>query len=142
MKLLLSDEDIIKLVYNGFVDGGLSILAQCEVGLRYSEKNYKAARKAIDKPTNGGVDSVCFEDVLVELFKRDQLSFYDHNEGQSVTFTLVSVRNNLNDLLTGETINEEAIEDVLDILIETGDYDAYTCFNVLQYMLFKEIVYN
>lgn len=142
MKLILTDTELIKLVYTSFVDGGLTMLRQCNVELKYLDKHYSAAKKAIDKPSNGGVESICFEDVLVELFKRNELYFYDHNDEQKLQFNLEITRNNFNDLLTGELINERAVQEVLDILIEDGSYDAYTCLNVLQFILYKELVYS
>lgn len=140
MKVILDDNDIIKIVHACFCDGGLSELNSCDVTLEYSEKDYQIARQYEKLQAMLPDCGICFEDILIELFKREQLRFMDHNENQLNLFNLPFVKANLQAVI-GDSSNG-LLQDVMDVLNEDGNYDATTCFRLLQFMLFKEVIYG
>lgn len=141
MKIILSDDDIVKLVYNAFVDGGLTELGYTEIELLFTENDYdKAKDKLKANPQNK--NTICFEDVLIQLFKEGKLQFKDHNDNKKYKFTLAIVRKNLNQLISSDKLDMIAIEHIVESLNENGDADAFTHWNILQYMLFKELIYG
>lgn len=141
MKIILSDEDIIKLVYNAFCNGGLSEIQNSDVELRFFEGDYTKA-KDILKAQPLSSDTICYEDVLVQLFKDGKLIFVDHNDDKKYEFTPALVRNNIDELVSSDEPNKQAIDEVMQVLDDDGDNDAWTNFNTLQFMIFKEIVYG
>lgn len=141
MKIILSDEDIVKLVYNAFVDGGLSELGHSEVEILFTKSDYAKAKDILkNNPRNH--DTICYEDVLVQLFKDGKIGFKDHNDGKKYEFTPAFVRSNLEELVSSDEPDANAIEHIMQSIHEDGDADAFTHWNILQYMLFKELIYG
>jgi hypothetical protein len=141
MKIILTDEDIVKLVYNAFVDGGLSELGHSDVEIKFTKSDYAKA-KDILKANPQNHDTICYEDVLVQLFKDGKLQFKDHNDDKKYEFTPAFVRSNLDEVVSSDEPNTQAIELIIDSLNEDGDADAFDHWNIMQYMLFKELVYG
>jgi len=143
MQIILSDEDIVKLVYNAFVDGGLTELGHCDVELKYHDSDYKHAKEVLKANDRKG-DTICYEDVLVQMFKDGKLRFTDHNDKKKYDFTPAFVNNNLNALLEDIQSDNDAfnVSDLQESLSDDGNADAWTHFNILQLMLFKELVYG
>lgn len=142
MKLLLSDEDIIKLVYNAFVNGGLTELGFSDIEIKYFDSDYEQAKNVLKVDEAFANTIICYEDVLIQLFKDGKLVFIDHNEDKRYEFTPAFVRSNLDAVLCSDKADANAIELVNESLNEDGDDDAFTHWNILQYMLFKELIYG
>lgn len=140
MKLLLTDAEIEMLVYNCFVNDGLSEIGHSDIELVFIEEDYTTAKQTWIKNNNNS--EPCYEDILVQLWTEGKLHFYDHNEEKKVEFTVSTVKQKLTSVLASKKVNEKAITEVLDILTKEGNADAWTGFNVLQFMLFGEIIYG
>lgn len=141
MKLILTDKDVERLIYNAFVDGGLNEFGHSDIELKFFNGDYEKAKNILKADTTRK-DTICYEDVLVQLFKDGKLVFIDHNDGKKYEFTPAFVTSNLTDLLSSDEPNEQAIEEVLSSLKEDGDADAWTHYNILQWAMFKELVYG
>lgn len=141
MKLILTDKDVERLVYNAFVDGGLTEFGNSDIELKFFNGDYEKAKNILKADTTR-TDTICYEDVLVQLFRDGKLVFIDHNDGKKYEFTPAFVTSNLTDLLSSDEPNEQAIEEVLSSLKEDGDADAWTHYNILQWAMFKELVYG
>lgn len=140
MKLILTDSDIEKLVYNAFVDGGLNEFGHSEIELLFDKSAYKQAGDLL-KADKSRKDTVCYEDVLVQLFKDGKLQFHDHNDGKKYPFTPQFVSSNLHELVRDcDEPNAQAMEEIMSSLSEDGD--AWTHYNILQWAIFKELVYG
>jgi hypothetical protein len=144
MKLILTDEEIEKIVYDCFVDGGLIEIGHSDIEIMYKQKEYDAAamRLKTEAAERKELDVVCYEDVLMALWKDGKLYFRDHNEEKTIPFTVDTVKEKLTSVLASENVNEQAITEALEILTENGSPDAWTGFNMLQFMLFGELVYG
>jgi hypothetical protein len=148
MKIILEDEDIVKLVYNAFVDGGLHELGYADIEIKFSDEQYKETSAILkEQLTKQEVktvyDGVCYEDVLVQLFKEEKLYFHDHGERKKLMFTPASVRKNLDDVLGDNKFKMDLFERIIESLDEKNSTaDALTHFCILQYMLYKEIIYG
>src|SRR5882757_6073735 len=126
MKLVLTQDEVSKVIWTAFVDGGLSELGGAGIEFDYKEADYKAARAKLKNP--------CREDVWLQILKDgNALAFKELEENkQPVThLTLAMATKNLK--------NPKAISYIVDILDEEGNHDAITCYNVLQFALFKGI---
>lgn len=141
MKLILTDKDVERLVYNAFVDGGLTEFGHSDIELKFFNGDYEKAKNILKADTSR-TDTICYEDVLVQLFRDGKLVFIDHNDGKKYEFTPAFVTANLNEVLASETPNEQAMDNVLESLKEDGDADAWTHYNVLQFAIYKELVYG
>lgn len=147
MKLIIDNKELLSVIQYCFENYGLSELESCDVGIEYYDKDYKYARAKL-KDARPGIE-ICYEEVLMVLLGDGKLSFKDYNDvahknhnddGKIIPFTKEIAEKNLNEMLSGKNAME-ITRDVLDILEEDGNADAGTAFRLLQYMLFKELVY-
>lgn len=127
MKIILENEDVLKILHTCFCDGGLELLGYSGFTLDWGEKDYKAAKEALENP--------CLEDVWVQMLReKRRLYVVDcENENEETDLTLEKALENLS--------KPEAAEDVL-LLLSGGDYDAVPCDRLLQHALFGEVVYG
>ncbi len=141
MKIILSDEDIVKLVYEAFVNGGLSEFGHSDIELKFFNSDYIKAKDILKvKPPSS--DTICYEDVLVQLFKDGKLIFIDHNDDCKYEFTPAFVRANLDEVISGDNPDTLAVTQILLALDDESGPDAWVHYNILQWMVFKEIVYG
>lgn len=142
MKIILTDEDIIKLVYNAFVDGGLVEIGYSGVEIDFNDNDYAKAKEVL-KANPQNKDTICYEDVLKQLFKDGKLQFKDINDGKKYEFTIAVVRSNLETVLSSDgSYSLEATGYFIESLNPNGNADAFTHWNILQYMLFKELLFS
>lgn len=138
MKIILNDEDIIKLVYNAFVDGGLTEIRRSEIELKFHDDHYRKAKDKLKETMKH--DTICYEDVLVQLFKDGRLKFIDHNCDTGYAFTPSVVMENLETVMSH---NSQAVQEIMDSLNPySSDCDCWTHYNIIQYMLFKGLIYG
>lgn len=137
MKLILEEKDILRLVYNAFVDGGLIELKWCDVHMRFFDRDYESCRKSLRENQK----EICLEDVYLEMFKQGKVCFIDENQnGKKIPFTLEKVRKNLEESL--DTENFYRYNTIMESLYDEGNADASTHFTILQLMLFGDIIYG
>jgi hypothetical protein len=127
MQVLLTSEEIVNVLFKCFCDGGLELLGYSGIKLDYEESDYKAARKALEHPSQ--------EEVYCQMLKENRrLAFVDtENDNEPVELTLTIATENLK--------KPEIAEDVV-LLAGDGDYDALPCYRVLQFALYGEVVYG
>jgi hypothetical protein len=127
MQVLLSTEEITKVLHTCFCDGGLELLGYCGIKLDYSEEDYKAARKALENP--------CVEDIYIQMLKeKRKVCVIDTENGNEETeLTLEKATENFK--------NPEVAEDLV-LLVTEGDYDAIPCYRLLQHALYGKVIYG
>jgi hypothetical protein len=129
MILKLTQQEIETVLLDCFCNGGLDELYSSGVDYGYNKEKYEQF-----KVVNG-----CYEDNLISLLKNGgRLKFVDY-EGDNEVFFLTMK-------LAQEKLSE--IEDVIiiervqDILSENGAADAFHGWEILQFILFGEIIYG
>lgn len=130
MKLQLTQQEIETVLLDCFCNGALGELYQSGIDYGYNKNNYQ--KFAI--PTES------FEDGLISLLKGGgRLKFVDVEGGDDETFflTLKSATEKL-----GEIENANIIQKVQDILTENGKADAWHGYEILQFVLFGEVIYG
>ncbi len=124
MQLLLTNEEVLEIIYRAFCDGGISQLNCHGFSLDYNDIDYSEAKKKLNDP--------CYEDVLVQILR----------DGKTITFVDIE-GDETNTLLTLETALKHlslpnSIKTCVSILNEE-DYDAITCDEALQLALFGKV---
>jgi hypothetical protein len=129
MKLQLTQQEIETVLLDCFCNGALSELYQSGIDYGYNKNNYE--KFAI--PTES------FEDGLISLLKGGgRIKFVDVEGDNEVFFlTLNSAKEKLTEI---EDAN--IIEKVKDILSENGNADAWHGYEILQFVLFGEVIYG
>jgi hypothetical protein len=130
MKLLLTQQEIETVLLDCFCNGGLTELFCSGIDYDYNKAKYEKFR----------VEGACFEDNLLNLLKGGgRLKFVDVEGGDDETFflTMASATEKL-----GEIEDANIIEKVKDILSENGNADAWHGYEILQFVLFGEIIYG
>jgi len=119
----------LKLVYDCLCSG-LPILATSGIELDYSDAEYDAAKKHL--AASNPKDIICIEDVQVEMLRQgNSLTFTDTENDEAVDLNLALIEENWSKLRT---------KDVLDYINE--DYDAQTSENIMQTLLYGEVVFG
>ena len=136
MKITFNIEDATSILYYSFCNGGLSELSYSSVKLSYDVQDYiKVKKELTDSMPNS---SICFEDVLIQILKsKNNLVFIDIEADETFELSLESALNNFNSLT-----DTKAVMDLMTILKDDGDADAYYCYDALQYALFGELIYG
>ena len=129
MKLNLTQQEIETVLLDCFCNGGLGELYQSGVDYTYNKEKYQQFK----------VEGACYEDNLLNLLKNGgRLKFVDVEGDNEVFFlTLNSAKEKLTEI---EDAN--IIEKVKDILSENGNADAWHGYEILQFVLFGEIIYG
>lgn len=127
MKIILDNEDVLKILLTCFSDGGLEMLRYSGFTLEWDNNDYEVAKKALENP--------CVEDVWVQMLReKRRLYVVDHQNGGAKTdLTLEKALENLS--------KPETAADVV-LLLGEGDYDAVPCDRLLQHALFGDVVYG
>jgi len=129
MKLQLTQQEIETVLLDCFCNGALGELNASGIDYVYNKAKYNEFR----------VEGACYEDNLLNLLKNGgRLKFVDV-EGDNETFflTLNSAKEKL-----GEIEDANIIEKVQDILTENGNADAWHGYEILQFVLFGEVIYG
>lgn len=136
MDILLSKDEVLKVLFCCFANGGLTEIGQSDVIMiqdKEFNKSYKEAKEEWQKEHPG--QEVCYEDVLCQMVRRgDTIRFRDHNEDKVVEITLKMAKERLQ--------NEKAIKNVMKCLDENGDDDAWTGYELLQHVFYGEVIYG
>lgn len=130
MKLVLTEQEIETVLLDCFCNGGLSELYSSGIDYAVNKDNYKKF----------ALDNESYEDNLINLLKGGgRIKFVDVEGGDNESFflTLESAKEKLT-----EITDVNIIEKVKDILLENGNADAYHGWEILQFVLFGEVIYG
>jgi len=140
IKLELTREDIHELIYESFCNGGLEMLRWSGIKIDWdnpinSENRVKAKENLKDNK------SVCFEDVLMEMMKIGGIYFYDfESDEDDIHFTYELAEKNIAECI--EKDNGFIASEIMQIIPEYINADANTYSNVLQSLMYGEVVYG
>jgi hypothetical protein len=129
MKLQLTQQEIETVLLDCFCNGALGELNASGIDYGYNKAKYQEFK----------VEGACYEDNLLNLLKNGgRLKFVDF-DGDNETFflTMASAKEKLTEI---EDVN--IMEKVQDILTENGKADAWHGYEILQFVLFGEIIYG
>ena len=129
MKLQLTQQEIETVLLDCFCNGALGELNASGIDYVYNKEKYQQFK----------VDGAYYEDNLLNLLKNGgRLKFVDVEGDNEVFFlTLNSAKEKLTEI---EDAN--IIEKVKDILSENGNADAWHGYEILQFVLFGEVIYG
>ena len=139
MQIEFEKNDAEKILYDSFCNGGLTELYHCSISIDWESKpnsdNYTNAKTRLKER---GIDSICLEDVYIEILKNgDAIIFTDYEGEELIELKLDDALINFNSLNDAEKIElAKLIDD------DNCSTDAWDCFNALQYALFKEVIYG
>ncbi len=129
MKLQLEQKEIEAVLLDCFCNGGLSELYSSGIDYVYNKPKYKEF----------AVDSQSYEDNLINLLKGGgRLKFVDmEDEDNTVFLTMELAQERLTNIE-----NKIVIESILKM--DENDYsaDAWDGYNVLQYILYNDIIFG
>lgn len=133
MKLVLTNDDVLKVLHTSFCDGGLIELRGSSIEMDCLDADYQRAKSSL---RDAGKTNICLEDVWVEMININlPLRFIDYEDDKKEYFlTLKSAKKGFQ--------NRKAAMDVIKTLDPDGDTDAYTGYNLLQYALFNDVIYG
>ena len=139
MKIEFSKEDAEKILYDSFCNGGLGELSYSSVSVDWESHpntlNYANARKRLKE---SGMESICIEDVYIEILKNgDEIIFTDYEGEELIPLNLDVALINFNSISDAEKIE-------LAKLIDEDDCstDVWDCFNAIQYALYQEVIFG
>jgi hypothetical protein len=138
MKIEFSKEDVKKIIYDSFCNGGLIELANCSVQVDWdvepNHTNYIEAKKRCQEKMEDG--TICFEDVMIEILDSGKsIVFTDYEADENVEINIETSIKNLNDNANNYF---ELLSKFLD---EEGDYDSFDCSDSLQLCLYKDVIF-
>jgi len=130
MKIILSKDEAGKIIHEALCNGLQWMLGY---GLSISMANQPAYLQARKTLVDGGMQNVCREDVyLAILHSGEPLIFYDHEQEESQSFTLVQAI---------ERMTKESCVDAINDMVNHND-DATTADIILQHCLYGEVVFG
>lgn len=126
MKVILNKEEIKTVILDILCNGGISMLDFLTVD--YSQEHYNKVKQPND----------CFEDVLYRILEdKGTLKFidneYDGDYDKDLTMDLIELR-------LAELDDANFTEDILTSL--KGESDACTGYNLIQWFLYKEVIFG
>lgn len=126
MKITLNKEEIKAVILDILSNGGVSMLDFLTI--EYDKDHYNKVKQQSD----------CFEDVLYRILEdKGTLKFiddeYDGDYNADLTMDLIELR-------LAELDDKDFIEDILTSLREESD--ACTGYNLIQWFLYKEVVFG
>lgn len=129
MKLHLTQQEIETVLLDCFCNGALSELYSSGIDYCFNKEKYAKFK----------VEGNCYEDNLLNLLKNGgRLKFVDFEGDKEVYFlTLQSATEKLKEI---EDIN--ILNKVKDILEENGTADVWHGYDILQFVLFGEVIYG
>jgi hypothetical protein len=139
MKIEFSKEDAEKILYDSFCNGGLGELSYSSVSVDWESQpndiNYVNAKKRLKE---SGVESICVEDIYIEILKNgDEIIFTDYEGEELIPLKLDTALINFNSLSDADKME-------LAKLLDDDDCstDAWDCFNAIQYALYGEVIFG
>ena len=130
MKLQLEQKEIEAVLLDCFCNGGLSALYRSDIDYCYNHKKYEKF----------AVKGCSYEDNLINLLKGGgRLKFVDMEDEDNVVFLTMELAQ---ERLTNIE-NKTVIESILKIVDEDNyNADAWDEYNVLQYLLYNDIIFG
>jgi hypothetical protein len=134
---LFDKEDTKKIIFESFCNGGLTELNCSSIIVDFdsihNNRNYQNAKKRLQ-----GKQSVCFEDVCVEILSNgDTIEFTDYEgDDEIISLSLKTAEAYINSLDLDEKLELKKIID------EDTSCDAWDYYNALQFCMFGEVVYG
>ena len=129
MKLQLTETEIDKVLLDIFSNGALGELNASGIDYVFNKDNYSKSK----------VQGNTFEDNLLSLLKNGgRLKFYDMEGGEDTVFLTY-------DLAKGrlsEVTDTERIQDIKNILDEDCSADSWTGYNLIQFLLYGEVIFG
>jgi hypothetical protein len=143
MKIQFEKKDAEQILYHSFCNGGLSELYYCGISVNWESNpnatNYTNAKNRLKEKQKEN-ETICIEDVFVEILKNGDAIIFTDNEdedGELIELRLNDALNNIN------SINDDAKIELAKLLDEDNcDADAWDYFNAIQYALYKEVIYG
>lgn len=129
MKLQLEQKEIEAVLLDCFCNGGLSELYSSEIDYTYNKAKYKEFAIANES----------YEDNLINLLKGGgRLKFVDvEDEDNTVFLTMELAQERLTNIE-----NITVIESILKMDEYNYNADAWDGYNVIQYLLYNEIIFG
>jgi hypothetical protein len=129
MKLQLEQKEIEAVLLDCFCSGGLSELNSSGIDYCYNQKNYEKF----------AISGQYYEDNLINLLKGGgRLKFVDMEDKDNVVFlTMELAQKQLSNIE-----NKTVIESILKMDEDNYNADAWDGYNVLQYLLYNDIIFG
>jgi hypothetical protein len=132
MQIILSNEEKEQVLHTILCDG-LSPLNGCGLDIKYSDKSYAAAKKTWLEANPA--KSPCQEDIWLQIIKDGNFTIVDlEGEGEHTKKLTLDMLDSIK--------SERVVGLIKNILDEDGDYDAWDAFDILQYILYGELVFG
>lgn len=139
MKVVLEKDDVLKLIYNALCNGGLYELGLSGVYFNLDKHKYNSAKESLKQRVSS---TICREDVWMEVFQTNGLTFIDEEGGDDeIHLTLDLALANLQEAIDTDLTNER-FSYITDSLKEDGQDDAFTHSNILQMALYKDVIFG
>jgi len=139
MKVVLEKEDVLKLIYNALCNGGLIELSCSGVELNIERNQYDSAKERLKQRVSS---TICREDVWMEVFQTNGLTFIDEEGGDDeIHLTLDLALANLQEAIDTDLTNER-FSYITDSLKEDGQDDAFTHSHILQMALYQDVIFG
>ena len=135
MKIVLTKEEAEKHFHNALCNG--SQIRDYGLRLDYSDKDYKAAKKSLDKKEKSGEFKshigICREDVWMEILRiGGKLTLIDEENGvgnKSITLKDVHTR-----------VAKTPLRHLMDAINENADGDTADC--IIQTVFYGEVIFG
>lgn len=149
MKILFEDKEVLAILHDVFSNGALGYLGISSVVLnkKGSYKNdYLSAKKRLQEKNPDQM--ICYEDVLIEILRginddpnisKDcnyYLEFIDEEAVETHQLTLIKAKENF------QNAEGHLIENMIDIVKDTGVVDAEQGYCILQQAIFGEVIFG
>lgn len=133
MKVIATTEEMLNVVRE-ILTTGLPYFANYGFIMDYNGGEYSKARKVLDGLDRKEDDVICIEDVQMQMLSMGySLRFIDtENDDTATLLTLELIKKNWDKI---------PMKDLAHFAPD-GDYDANDADNVMQYILFGELVYG
>lgn len=130
MKIILENNEKDNLFFSCLADGGLVMLEENGIILTFSDSSYKKAVKSFKKKY--GEEELTHEGVLLEMMKIGYgLNFKDYEADEYNVFL------NYDDMLNAfDKVDTKVLLRMFDEFC-----DGYDAFNLLQYILYGELIF-
>ncbi len=143
MVITLEKKEIKELMHEAFCNGGLVELYKSDVVANWNsganKRNYTKERESLVRE---GKDDFCLEDVFVRVFLGEGIEFFDYNYRgeypQKIILNYELAKTNLDKAMKQAWF----VKEVMKVVPEYNDADAWTGYNILQGALYGEVVYG
>lgn len=138
MRIEFSKNDVQKIIYDAFCNGGLEQLKYASVGIDWdlpsNSDNYSNSKKRL---LEKGITDICREDIYMEILTNgDCITFTDFEADEIINMNLDDAISNLNSLDDAEQL------ELAELLNEDCTADACDYYNAIQYALYCEVIFG